>query len=274
MSEIKLIVSDLDGTLLLNGSQELDPEIFALIRGLRKQGILFFAASGRQYPNIRRLFEPVQDEIGYICENGCVVFWKDRLLFESQMDPGLGNEILLEVQKRAGEELLRSGRMTSYLQPKEESYLVHIRDTVKNHVTVVEDIFSVEEPFTKIAVYNANGMRGGSHFWKERFGKRASVVVSGECWVDLTPKGTDKGSALEAVCKFLEISPEACMAFGDNENDLGMLRFAGEAWGMEMCHPKVKTLCSKFTPKVESVLRELLKHKSLMSERKGVTEDE
>lgn len=274
MNEIKLIVSDLDGTLLLNGNQELNPEIFSLIRELRKQGILFFAASGRQYPNIRRLFGPVQDEIGYICENGCVVFWKGRLLFESQMDRELGNEILLEVQKRAGEEFLRSGRMTSYLLPKEESYLVHIRDTVKNHVTVVEDIFSVEEPYTKIAVYNADGMKDGSRFWKERFGKRASVVVSGECWVDLTPKGTDKGSALEAVCRFLKISPKACMAFGDNENDLGMLRYAGEAWGMEMCHPEVKTLCRKFTPKVESVLVELLRHRALICERKGETEDE
>lgn len=258
MKEIKMIVSDLDGTLLLNGKQNLEPEIFPVIHALRERGILFFAASGRQYPNLRRLFEPVQDEIGYICENGCVAFWENRLLFESHMEKELGNEILSAVRKREGEELLRSGRMTSYLQPKEESYLIHIRDVVKNHVTVVEDIFSVKEPFTKISVYNRCGMEEGSRFWKEKFGERASVVVSGECWVDLTPKGTNKGTALEAVCRSLGIGSEACMAFGDNENDLEMLRYAGTAWGMEKCHPEVKALCESFTPRVDPVLQQLL----------------
>ena len=50
---IKLVASDLDGTLLLNGAQQLPEEIFPLIRELKKLGILFVAASGRQYPNIR-----------------------------------------------------------------------------------------------------------------------------------------------------------------------------------------------------------------------------
>ena len=67
---IRYIASDLDGTLLLNGAQELDPEVFSLILRLKEKGIHFIAASGRQYVNLRRLFEPVQDEISYIAENG------------------------------------------------------------------------------------------------------------------------------------------------------------------------------------------------------------
>ena len=46
---IKLIASDLDGTLLLNGAQDLPEEMFDLIPRLKKAGILFAAASGRQY---------------------------------------------------------------------------------------------------------------------------------------------------------------------------------------------------------------------------------
>ena len=64
---IKLVASDLDGTLLLNGAQQLPEEIFPLIRELKKLGILFVAASGRQYPNMRRLFDPVADEMAFIC---------------------------------------------------------------------------------------------------------------------------------------------------------------------------------------------------------------
>ena len=60
---IKYVASDLDGTLLRNGAQSLDAEVFDLIRRLKEKGIHFIAASGRQYDNLYRLFEPVQDEI-------------------------------------------------------------------------------------------------------------------------------------------------------------------------------------------------------------------
>ena len=75
MSRIKLVASDLDGTLLLNGAQKLQPQTCGLIRRLREEkGILFLAASGRQVDNLERLFAPVKDEIAYLCENGCLCF--------------------------------------------------------------------------------------------------------------------------------------------------------------------------------------------------------
>ncbi|MCI6794648.1 MAG: HAD hydrolase family protein, partial [Lachnospiraceae bacterium] len=53
MSRIKLIASDLDGTLLLNGAQKLQPQTCGLIRRLKEEkGILFLAASGRQVDNL------------------------------------------------------------------------------------------------------------------------------------------------------------------------------------------------------------------------------
>lgn len=45
---IKMVASDLDGTLLVNGSQSIPEEIFPLIKKLKDMGILFVAASGRQ----------------------------------------------------------------------------------------------------------------------------------------------------------------------------------------------------------------------------------
>ena len=46
---IKLICSDIDGTLLQYGKKELEDEIFEQIRELHRRGILFCPASGRQY---------------------------------------------------------------------------------------------------------------------------------------------------------------------------------------------------------------------------------
>ena len=53
---IKLVASDLDGTLLHNYQQTVPKEIYDTIKALHEKGIIFTAASGRQYANIRRLF--------------------------------------------------------------------------------------------------------------------------------------------------------------------------------------------------------------------------
>lgn len=45
---IKMVSSDLDGTLLTGGSQTIPEEIFSLIKELKDMGILFVAASGRK----------------------------------------------------------------------------------------------------------------------------------------------------------------------------------------------------------------------------------
>ena len=56
---IKLICSDIDGTLLQYSKKELESEIFEQIRELHRRDILFCPASGRQYTSLRKLFAPV-----------------------------------------------------------------------------------------------------------------------------------------------------------------------------------------------------------------------
>ena len=70
---VQLVASDIDGTLLQGGAQEISPEVFAQIRRLRRHGVRFCAASGRQYASLRRLFAPVADDISYVGENGAIV---------------------------------------------------------------------------------------------------------------------------------------------------------------------------------------------------------
>ena len=49
---IKLIASDLDGTLLKEGTMDINPEIYDIIRKLKAKGIVFAAVSGREYDSI------------------------------------------------------------------------------------------------------------------------------------------------------------------------------------------------------------------------------
>lgn len=86
---IKLIASDLDGTLLLKGAQKLPPELFPIIKKLKEQGILFVAASGRQYPNMKRMFAPVAEDIGFVSENGGIALYQEEIFYQDRMDQKL-----------------------------------------------------------------------------------------------------------------------------------------------------------------------------------------
>ena len=76
---IRLIASDLDGTLV-SGNMASLPESFPKIIGqLKERGIIFAAASGRQYHNLHQLFAPVKDDIAYICENGALTIYQGEV---------------------------------------------------------------------------------------------------------------------------------------------------------------------------------------------------
>ena len=76
---IKLIASDLDGTLIPEGTQEIEPGFFEVLSELLDQGYQFYVATGRQYANVRRLFSDYADRIGFVCENGALANFKDPI---------------------------------------------------------------------------------------------------------------------------------------------------------------------------------------------------
>ncbi|NCB93505.1 MAG: HAD family hydrolase [Clostridia bacterium] len=265
---IKLIASDLDGTLLLDGAQTLPEGTCDQIRRLKEQGILFVAASGRQYANLRRLFAPVADDIAYICENGCIVFYKGKMIHKELMDRETGQEIIKAILEKESAEVLLSGEDTSYLQPKQESFLYRIRDVVKNNVTVVDDILGTQESYFKISVYEKDGIGDTKAYWENRFGDRLTVVTSGNEWLDMMPFSVNKGSAMQVLTEYLGIRPEECMAFGDNYNDVEMLKFVGSSYAMDTAQPGIGEICRYHTDTVGHALEKHMRENSRKSWKK------
>ena len=198
--DIKLIASDLDGTLLHNGAQEVSTEIIECIKELKKHGILFVAASGRQYPNLRRLFAPVQDDIAYICENGALVMYKDEIILQSSIERNIGLELINDILSVGKCELLLSGQCTSYIQPKNPYFAYFLEHIVHNNVTVVDNINQVEEPFYKISICEEAGIaeNSGPYFIK-KWGDQLKTTISGFEWLDFTHPDTNKGVGLKAL---------------------------------------------------------------------------
>ena len=95
---IRLIASDLDGTLLHPlGTQALKEGTCDLIRQWLDKGGLFVAASGRQYANLRLIFDPIKDDILYICENGCLVVCDGKILLEAALERELAEKLSMDI---------------------------------------------------------------------------------------------------------------------------------------------------------------------------------
>lgn len=257
MAKLKLIACDLDGTLLLNGAQSLRADTCGLIQGLLNMGILFFAASGRQYTNLRRLFEPVKEKIGYLCENGCVSFYHGETLQKDLMERALAHEIITAIQQKEGAEVLVSGVMVSYLQPKDMRYYYHMRDVVRNDVVIVPNLLDTGEEYMKVSAYEEGGVKDET-YWQERFGDRCTVVTGGNDWLDMMPKNVNKASALRGILGKLGIAPEECMAIGDNDNDREMLALVGFPVAVTSARPGIRTIAREETDTVEELFQRIL----------------
>jgi len=69
MNDIRMIVTDMDGTFL-NSKYEVSPDFPKIYQELKKRNILFVPASGRQMSGITKYFGDIENEIGFIAENG------------------------------------------------------------------------------------------------------------------------------------------------------------------------------------------------------------
>ena len=76
---IKLIASDMDGTLLDENSH-VPEETYGLVRKLRERGVHFAASSGRRYDTLCEFFEPVVDQMDFVASNGSQVYCEGELV--------------------------------------------------------------------------------------------------------------------------------------------------------------------------------------------------
>lgn len=254
---IKLVACDIDGTLLQRGDTGIHPEIFSLIKRLREREIAFCTASGRQYSCQRRMFAPVAGDIYYICENGAVIFDNlGNVISKSPIPRQDAWEMVRQILDIPRCEALISGERTCYILPKKPDFLLHMRDVVGNDTTVISSLEEIDEEVIKVAAYCRDGSAGLLQVFQDRWGENYSVAIGGELWVDLTL--ASKAAGIRAVCKAMCISPQEVMAFGDNFNDLDMLRMVGVSCAMAHSHRQVQAaagiVCARVEPQLEKLL--------------------
>lgn len=255
---IKLIASDIDGTLLEKSGDSISESMIEIVKVLMDKGIIFVAASGRQYDNLRRLFSPIQDEIGYIAENGSQIYYKEHTIMQKSIAPEVVRGILEDVYAKDECEVVLAGKKGTYIQPKGEFFRHYMQEVLKYDLQIVDDIFAVEDEILKISIQDKNGIDEAAVYFKEKWGKTLSVVTSGIIWMDLLTFGVNKGSAMKALQEKLDIKSEECIAFGDNYNDVEMFEAVGTSYAMSTAEEEIRNMCNKTTNNVENTLLSIL----------------
>lgn len=255
---IRLVASDIDGTLLLNGASAIDPAVFAEIRRLLDKGIWFAPASGRQYSSLRRLFAPVADELPFLCENGAVVFGPGSpgpVIRKTAMDHELALALCQDILEHPRCEVLISGVNTSYLCPKNPDYPCLIQNFVGNNVAILPRPEDIPEDIVKVSACCLDGARVIEPVLAPRWTGHFHAAIAGERWLDFTL--ADKGTGLRKLCAALDIELSEVMAFGDNYNDLPMLELAGVSYLMSNAAPELVFQIPRHCSRVEEILRTL-----------------
>lgn len=245
---IKLIASDMDGTLL-NDEKQLPPDFFEVMDKLNERGIVFAVASGRTYSALEHLFpEPYRDRIAYICDNGACTVLDGKPVNVTPLDGDTYRE-LLEACGRIGDlRVVVCAENGVYHINSGDKFYSEVGRFYKKH-SAVEDLSAVSETIYKVAVCDETGaMTHGKPALDGIFGTRLNVQVSGTVWMDVMASGISKGKALKALQERLGVTRGETMVFGDYFNDVEMLALAEESFCMENGHEDVKKMCRHIAP--------------------------
>lgn len=237
---IKLIASDIDGTLVPDGSHEINPELYDVILKLRAKGIQFAAASGRQWASVESIFDPIKEKIFYLSDNGAYVGCHGRNLFLNPIERQTVIEVVEDVRGLEGMELLLSGPDYVYLETKNQEFIDWLVYGYKFQVKQVEDLTRLDTEVIKVSVYRKNDVESYTKFLREKYKDRLKITIAGDMWMDCMKPGINKGQAVKLLQDSLDIKPEETMAFGDQLNDIEMLSQAYYSFAVGNARKEVK----------------------------------
>lgn len=245
---IKIFASDLDGTLL-PPTKIMPDETFGLIKKIKASGGLFVPASGRQLPNLLKLFSPVKDDVAIIAENGGVVWQGGKVIFT---DPTPAQDV-----KRALDVIRKEKHLhpvvccpdCAYVEDEDEKFLTVLKRSYSAFKPVADlDEVIGDESVIKISVWDElpAAEHGGIILPPKIDGLR--TMISGIDWIDVSVKGANKGKALAALMQLLGVDKCDCVAFGDHMNDLEMLKASGKPFVTANAFPALKAQIGEEIP--------------------------
>jgi Cof subfamily protein (haloacid dehalogenase superfamily) len=242
---IQLIVTDLDGTLL-NDEKKLPSDFWTIEQELRRAGIVFAVASGRPFISMQEILKTIEDHVLFISENGSYVRYRNVEILCKAMNKSDVHDLIDLARKQDDTHILLCGKSQMYFESQNAEFLTE-SSKYYSHMKHVDDLKDVEDDILKFTlcdlIHAEKNCLPKFKFLEDKY----SIAVSGKVWLDITDKGTNKGTAVEYMQKKLGIQPEATMVFGDYFNDIQMLENAGHSYAMKNAHPEIIKLTKNIT---------------------------
>lgn len=233
MTPIKLLISDVDGTLVTK-DKRLTPASIDAVRELRARGIQFSVTSSRPPFGMRMLREPLHLDLPMGAFNGSSIVRPDLTVDEQQTIPRHAVETSLELFARHGVDVWIFTNEHWIIHRDDGRYVAHEKRTIDTDPLFVTDDAPYLDEACKIVGVSADFdllARCESEL-QAALGPEAHAARSQNYYLDVTPPGYDKGTFVAAMAKRLDIPVEAIATIGDMTNDVPMFRASGLSFAM------------------------------------------
>jgi len=231
MENISIILSDLDGTLFHN-DKSISDSTKETIRRAQAKGILFGICTSRAKVNAIKFLEGIEPDI-LITNGGGIVYYQDKKIYDCEFTVEEIRKLIAAAFEVFGEDIIISA-------DNEHALYSNSREELGDKFWTFNDFLNFNEPCMKMCIESLD---------KEKVEKVASVIglenvdylpFSDIPWYKLSKKDATKEKAIEALCRHLNITSSKIAAFGDDFNDIGMLKLCGKSIAMENAIEEVK----------------------------------
>jgi Cof subfamily protein (haloacid dehalogenase superfamily) len=247
---------DLDGTVLRRNLRITNKTVAAL-QSLREQGMRLVVATGRRFEGAREHAARLgfADHDPLICYGGSMV---RRMNGETLLHRTLPKELSIEVLEWAAQRDLHARVFVDghiITSPDTPAALEHLRRNAEPDVSVVDSPVEWlrnggEEPTKLVVVDHPDSIGGWLEEAQTAFAGRLFVTRSLPHYVEVGGLEGTKSKALRFLCERWGIERERVLAFGDADNDIDMLRFAGHGVAVGGMTGEVREAADEVVPDV------------------------
>lgn len=223
-STIRLVLSDIDGTLLPAGQRVVSPRTIAAMRACLDAGIRVGPASGRALSGMLPAFGGDESLCATaLATNGMQVYLDGDLIYEAHLEPELLDQVIDFVDRHEGCGLIcfegpqvhivrgtREGLSKSFPAYAEKA---DITGKLPDAPVVKANVFTPTDLDVTRAIFE--------EIKRDVSGLDFSLPMGG--FLNMTPKGWNKGTAIDVMCEHMGIGLDQVCVFGDANNDVQML---------------------------------------------------
>ena len=255
--EIKIVATDMDGTLLDPRGQLDLPRLEKILDKLDHRGVRFVIATGNEVHRMRQLLGHLAERVVLVVANGARIFENDELLQAQTWDDAMVDRALDHFKGReCQDQFVVTGMNGGFV--KEGTVFTEL-----DKFMIPEMIEKLYQRMNFVDEFDSNLFGGvlkmSMVVGEERsdsvlqeindlFDGHVRAVSSGYGCIDILQDGIHKAWGLVELLKRWNLKPEQIMAFGDSENDIEMLELAGISYAMENAEEAVKRVATKVAP--------------------------